>query len=476
MRGQCTWNYHPYTRLDENKRKQLPYICRLAPQAMTCEVEWFDQGASERPHRLICRLRGRNDAPIVLDLSDETVTITNLQEKSEYEVSVERSDEPAARSKLRLFRTGAIPGRVVNYLHPYDDAFSFSGRYLCSPSIVQTKSGRIIVSMDVYASRHAQNLTMIFASDDHGRSWNYLCDLFPCFWGKLFIHHDKVYMLSVSAEYGELQIGCSADEGKTWTKPVTLFPGSGIRDEKGMHQAPTPVIRHNGRIWSAVDYGTWEKGGHSSAIVSCDESGDLMNPAEWTCSEFVPFNQDWPGVVPGTRWGCLEGNAVIGPDGEVYNMLRYQISNVFRDGQKKGAVTHGKAVLLKMDQSNPEEPLSFHRFVDFNGGMSKFVVRHDPISGKYISLVNEVIDDTTPAQRNILSLSVSEDLINWKIVKKLIDASNYSTDEVGFQYVDFIISGEDIYYASRTAFNHANNFHDSNYITFHKEENFRELI
>lgn len=476
MRGQSSWQYHPYTRLDENPRKTLPYICRLAPQRDTCEVEWFDQGAPEAAHRLVCRLRGNCEPAIVMDLDAPCVRLEGLADAHEYEVFIERTEQPEARSCTRLFRTGAVPGTVVNYLHPYDDFFAFSGRYLCSPSIVQAPSGRLIVSMDVYGPRHAQNLTMLFKSDDGGSSWQYLCDLFPCFWGKLFIHQGRVYMLSVSAEYGELQVGYSTDEGEHWVKPVTLFPGAGIRDEKGMHQAPTPVVEHNGRIWSAVDYGTWEMGGHASALVSCDASTDLMNPADWTCSEFVPFDPTWPGAVPESVWGCLEGNAVVGPDGSVFDMLRYQITSVFADKRKRGSVTHGKALLLRIDQQNPEAPLQFERFVDLNGGMSKFVVKRDPVTGKYVSLVNEVLDDTTPAQRNVLTLAVSDDLVQWRLVRRIIDGSAYSTDEVGFQYVDFVFCGEDIVFASRTAFNHAHNFHDSNYITAHRIERFRALL
>ena len=66
--------------------------------------------------------------------------------------------------------------------------------------------------------------------------------------------------------------------------------------------------------------------------------------------------------------------------------------------------------------------------------------------------------------------------MEWKLVKRIIDGSAYSTDEVGFQYVDFVFCGEDIVFASRTAFNHAHNFHDSNYITTHRIEQFRSLI
>ena len=38
------------------------------------------------------------------------------------------------------------------------------------------------------------------------------------------------------------------------------------------------------------------------------------------------------------------------------------------------------------------------------------------------------------------------------------------------------LAGEDILYQSRTAFNDANSFHNSNYATFHRISHFREII
>ena len=476
MKGHPGWDYKPYVRMCDIKKKDLPVICRLAPYEDHCEIQWMDHGDEDGQHQIICHQRGTGKPDIELWTCEHTVDIKGLLPGREYEVRVLRSKDPEKGSDFRFFRAGEIIGTVIDYLHPHDDHYAYSGRYLCSPCILRTKKGRLLVSMDVYGLGMAQNLTILCKSDDDGSSWQYLCELFPCFWGKLFEYEDRIYMLSMTAEYGELQIGYSEDEGETFCKPVTLFPGCGIRWEKGMHQAPTPVVFHEGRIWTAVDYGSWECGGHESAIISASLECDLMDPFAWVCSEFVPYDRSWPGAVPHSQWGGHEGNAVIGPDGEIYDFLRYQISNVFSGHVDDSVITHGKAFILKLDKKDPEKPMSFYKFVDFNGGMSKFVIRKDEITGFYISLVNEVVDDTMPSQRNILSLSISRDMVNWRIVKPLIDASEYSAFDTGFQYVDFIIDGEDILYASRTAFNGAHNFHDSNYITFHKLEDFRQVI
>ena len=82
--------------------------------------------------------------------------------------------------------------------------------------------------------------------------------------------------------------------------------------------------------------------------------------------------------------------------------------------------------------------------------------------------------------RNILSLSVSKDAMHWDLVKDLLNYQDIGWPEgyklVGFQYVDFLVEQEDLLYLSRTALNGANNFHDANYITFHRVERFRDLF
>ena len=77
--------------------------------------------------------------------------------------------------------------------------------------------------------------------------------------------------------------------------------------------------------------------------------------------------------------------------------------------------------------------------------------------------------------RNILSLSVSDDLINWEVIKEL--QRHPDPKYHAFQYVDWDFDGDDIVYASRTAYDDdyggANRAHDANFLTFHRIEKFR---
>ena len=72
-------------------------------------------------------------------------------------------------------------------------------------------------------------------------------------------------------------------------------------------------------------------------------------------------------------------------------------------------------------------------------------------------------------------MSVSEDLREWRITRELIrhpDPAKHA-----FQYVDWDFDGDDIVYASRTAFDDglggANRAHDANYLTFGRVTKFR---
>ena len=74
------------------------------------------------------------------------------------------------------------------------------------------------------------------------------------------------------------------------------------------------------------------------------------------------------------------------------------------------------------------------------------------------------------------SFAYSRDLEHWQVICDLINYEDSDPKMIGFQYVSFAFEGDDIVYLCRTAVNGAKNFHDSNYITFHRIENFRDLI
>ncbi len=133
--------------------------------------------------------------------------------------------------------------------------------------------------------------------------------------------------------------------------------------------------------------------------------------------------------------------------------------------------------------------LSFDPSKDFRsmpGAQSKFTIRFDEISGKYFAIASKITapglrsydwEHSPHHQRNVLKLISSPDLKTWTEDYTLLSyrKGDALTKEnpIGFQYADWIIDGDDMLVVSRTAWSEAPNYHDANYITFHRNDGFR---
>lgn len=464
MKGYNLWSYHPYKPLLWDVGDI--YICRIVPSENAVHFEWLDTGSKE--YFVFCRKRSCGDFGFCGVTRENAYDIINLDTDTDYEFYVEADSK---KSLVRLARTGETVGTVVNYLHPDDMAYSFSGRYLCSPSLVRHPDGFLLASMDLFAGGYPQNLTLIFRSDDDGESWHYVSELMPCFWGKMFIHKGELYMLSCSTEYGDLLIGKSTDGGKTFGAPVCLLRGSnGKNGNVGVHKNPQNVVVYDGRIYETLEWGSWANTDyfHAAMVMSCDVNDDLLVPENWSFSEPLKYNPDWQGTADGPSSGNIEGTLCMAPDGGLYNIMRYQIN-------EGSTPPYGLVLSYKVNTTDHDEPLKYSHSIKMPCNHSKFMIKYDTVSKKYYSVVTRIDCVERKDRRNLLSLMSSPDLENWSLVCDLIDKREQDMEKVGFQYVDFEIEGDDIIYLCRTALNNANNYHDSNYSTFHRIKNFRNL-
>lgn len=157
----------------------------------------------------------------------------------------------------------------------------------------------------------------------------------------------------------------------------------------------------------------------------------------------------------------IEGTLALSPDGKLLDIMRF--------GKR------GYAICYEVNTKEHEAQLTYAGLMPFNANFSKFSVKYDPVSKKYYSIACKLYDGCPNSARNLLALLSSEDLRCWRTVCNLIDRRDADVKLVGFQYVDFEFEGDDIIYLCRTAINGANSFHDSNYSTFHRIKNFREL-
>ena len=461
MKGVTSWDFHPYLPpLTENGGI---YVCRIAPSKNAVHVEWQDAG--EEIYTVSYK-KAEGGEEKTLTVHGTECDITNLDEKTDYEITVRAGTK---YSRTRLARTGAAVGdTVVNYLHPNDEAYAFSGRYLCSPCIIRHPEGFLLASMDLFRAQAPQNLTLIFRSDDDGKTWHYVSELFPCFWGRMFIHKNALYMISCSTEYGDLLIGRSDDGGKTFTVPTVLFRGACKCDRAGVHKNPQPPVTFAGRVWHTMEWGAWALGTHAAMVGSFPVDADPLDASAWLFSEPTPYDPAWQGVGDGPSAGNIEGTLTILPDGNLYNIMRYDM------GRTKERF--GKVLAYRVNTDDPEAPLVYDHAIALPGNHSKFMIRYDDVSEAYYTVICRITDRGCVADRRLLSLMRSKDCEQWDVVKDLMDFREKATaQDVGFQYPDFFIEGDDILLLCRTAMNGAANFHDSNYSTFHRIKNFRDL-
>lgn len=466
MRGNTGWNYRPFTRLTEVSRQSLPFICRVAPFPAGFDLQWFDNGQPDGEHRLLYRVYTTLGPWTEMPLAADTARVEGLDNHQDYEFKIVRADG-SGESAVRLVRTGEVPGIVVNYLHPEDRIYDFSGHSLCSPTIVKLPSGDLMTAMDVFSGQFGNSkLTLLFKSKDGGKSWRYVTDIYPSFWPKLFVHRGRLYLFSGSQDYGDMLIGRSDDEGETWTAPTHIITGCGP-NETGPHKGPMPIIEFNGRLYTAIDYGCWRRRKHANGMLSIDADADLLDAANWRYTPFTSYDPTWPNAPVGTSPGCIEGNAVVSPDGVISNYLRIDCSDC--------RPRYGKAVVLRGDNEDPEAPLRLDRIVDCPlGSNSKFQLYQDPITQKYIMIGTEQGEDKP--NRTVLSMAVSSDFYTWKVVKRILDYHEADPSHVGFQYPDWIFDGNDILLLVRIAFGRSYNFHDANYQCFFRIENYLQYL
>lgn len=350
--------------------------------------------------------------------------------------------------------------------------------HIGSPAITILPDGDYLVAHDLFGANSLYRIsgrTRIYRSSDKGQSWKLLSQVTNQLWSSLFVVGEDVYLLGTTRRYGDLVIRRSADNGVTWSVPKDSK--TGILRRGGYHTAPTPVIRHKGRLWRAMEHLPDGEGWglqFRPFLMSAEEGSDLLDSLSWAYSDELTCDKSYLG---GNFNGWLEGNAVIGKDGNLVNVLRVDDYSTLEE----------KAAVIQLDVRgesayfNPDS-----NFISFPGGSKKFSIRYDSISQRYWTISNYIPDGVqkqhpkrNPASiRNTIGLFSSKNMKDWEFHELLLHHPD--EDRHGFQYVDWVFDKGDIIYVSRTAyedeFGGANNNHDANFLTFHRVGNFRKLV
>ncbi|CAF0762874.1 unnamed protein product [Adineta ricciae] len=381
--------------------------------------------------------------------------------------------------------------------------------YLGSPSIVRLSSGRLVASHDFFGPGYASQPrnASVYISDDEGQNWVFNSYIKYSYWTTLAVYKDMIYAIGTdSDENANIRIHRSSDQGASWNyngndNGIILFRGS-------YATGPTPIVIADQVMYRAIEAwaapSRWPNN-FQAAIISCnltkssstinDDDDPLMSPGNWRITPPMTFNNSWiPKTFPNiTQPGYLEGNVVVATSPSkqlrIYNILRFN-----------SAPLANLAIVLELEQTT--NTLSFVSIISFPGGMTKFTIRYDPVLEAYFAFVNPVTQNYYPTQRNILSLSYSKDLLDWKIAADslLYDDTGFTVNDslryTGFHYVDWQFDnlsssapnrnasciewncdgGPDMIYLVRTSYRGANSFHNSNRITYKTLKNYRALI
>lgn len=348
-----------------------------------------------------------------------------------------------------------VPGVVISHLP------KSTGNYLGSPSIVILPNGNYIASHDVFGRGPTPVHTYVFESTDKGESWQKAAELDSLFWATLFVNKGALYLFGTTGEYGRMTIRRSTDGGHTWTRADEGL----LSSDAGYHCASVPVQVFKKRVWKGMERNvpatSW--GNFQSFVASAPVGTDLLDVKNWTFTARLKYDRD--NLKPGNAW--LEGNVVMNPTGEIWNVLR--VNNNDDD----------QAAMYRVSNDGQTADSTTVKFIKLPGATKKFNIRFDPKSKLYYTFTNYALPKhrvyKRERARNSQVLLSSPDLETWTI--RGIVLYHPDVEKHGFQYLDWQFDGKDIVIASRTAFDDgmggADNQHNSNFLTFHRLKNFR---
>jgi hypothetical protein len=166
MKKHNGWSYAPYKPLFFNTGDI--YVCRVVPHGNSIHFEWLPDGDKE--YKIYVKELENTEAPFRYAGSTKACEydITGLETEIDYEFYVCDADNESFKSRVRLARTYEFTdcnAVAVNYLHYKDDAYSFSGRCLCSPSLVRHPDGFLLSSIHEF----------YFAVVTWLRCWGFVC-------------------------------------------------------------------------------------------------------------------------------------------------------------------------------------------------------------------------------------------------------------------------------------------------------------
>ncbi len=391
-------------------------------------------------------------------------------------------------------------------------------RAVYEPSIVIVdKTQRIVIAFNAYTTKR-EDLSRVYTSDDGGVSWDYR-DKFPLGGMRLFKGGTDIFVIGHVGRRGDLGIAKSSDDGVTWSEFNKITQG------EHWHVSSTNFIDEDRYVYTAIERNDvskikgWDVSEFTPVLLRGDKTVGLLKPEAWTYASEFPFcevveDHDigflgipfYPAYYPNTASvqrksrtfgfspaGWLESNIVQITDPEHYwydpTGKTFHIFSRANTGR-----TNLATVVKAVEQSDGSIKTMFETapsgeklvYTPFPGGQMKFFVLYDDVSELYWLVSTQSVDSMTRAEclsgerfgcsdneRRRLQLSFSRNMIDWCFAG--IVAMGPS-EKQSRHYASMAIRGDDLLILSRSGNKDAHSAHDGNMITFHKVEDFRNLV
>lgn len=357
------------------------------------------------------------------------------------------------------------------------DVFSYAQlqatvHYCTCPSIAQVGDS-IFVSMDTTGGK-----VFVFESTDGGKTFVFRSFLTSFHFASLFELNGDLYLMGSYTATGTVEhigIAKSTDGARSWSA-ISHFAGDGLN----AHTTSNTVLIANGRVYKAYNgrKGDGFEEGCTVYMVSAPVDANLLDPSVWTVSNSLAFTTEMftshpNGSQNASHTYAEEGNAVPGPNGEILMIYGVKAVPTYAYAAVFHCTADGKAV--SFDAGSPSSILSFP------GGNAKFNVRYDEVTGKYLAMVTRNDDNRYWFQRNVLALLASDDMVNWELMGDVLTDPTVMNEYAGatkhgFQYVDFLIDGKDLIFVVREAMDDSHCFHNANYLTFYRIQDYARYI
>ena len=224
---------------------------------------------------------------------------------------------------------------------------------------------------------------------------------------------------------GPVVLSRSIDGGHSWSTPSVVLRGS-------YQTGPTPMATLNGVIYRTMEDSSV---GVGALVMWARTTDDLLDASSWQHS--APLTAP-PAPADGRRRDWQEGNALVAPSGEIWNVLRVNGQTAAFHNVVGIAVldTKTRSLSFKQYASGPFGPSKFHILRDGDGdgdGDGGTGSGAQPAAA-YYALSTNVTDAAAAAgiygARNNLVLSKSLNLVDWTVCERVL------YDDTGLSFND----------------------------------------